>query len=134
MHSTETALLKVKSDIMESVCHRNGVFLALFDLSAAFNTVNHKILISRLASDFGIHGNVLKWISSYLSNRTTSVCVNGVTSQQLELKYGLLQGSIVGPQQFTLYTTPIWDILRQFELCYHIYADDVQIYTLMPLD
>ena len=114
---------------MESVSHRKGVFLALLDLSAAFDTVNHKILLSRLANDFGIHGNVLKWISSYLSNRTTSVCVNGVASQQLELKYGLPQGSIVGPQQFTLYTTPIGDILRQFELCYHIYADDIQIYT-----
>ena len=96
-HSTETALLKVKSDIMESVSHRKGVFLALLDLSAAFDTVNHKILLSRLANDFDIHGNVLKWISSYMSNRTTSVCVNGVTSQQLELKYGLPQGSIVGP-------------------------------------
>ena len=80
VHSTETALLKVKSDIMESVSHRKGVFLALLDLSAAFDTVNHKILLSRLANDFGIYGNVLKWISSYLSNRTTSVCVNGVTS------------------------------------------------------
>ena len=76
------------------------------------------------------HGNVLKWISSYFSNRTTSVCVNGVASQQLELEYGLPQGSIVGPQQFTLYTTPIGDILRQFDLRYHIYADDIQIYTL----
>ena len=67
-------------------------------------------------------------ISQY-GDRTTSVCVNGVPSQQLELKYGLPQGSIVGPQQFTLYTTPIGDILRQFDLCYHIYADDIQIYT-----
>ena len=63
----ETALLKVKNDIMESVYNRKGVYLTLLDLSAAFDTVNHKILFSRLANDLGIRGNVLKWISSYLS-------------------------------------------------------------------
>ena len=107
-------------------------------MKTQFNTENakkHCFLVAAILYfigkiiKIGIHGNVLKWISSYLSNRTTSVCVNGVASQQLELKYGLPQGSIVGPQQFTLYTTPIGDILRQFELCYHIYADDIQIYT-----
>ncbi len=134
-HSTESALLKVKNDIMEAVSHRKGVFLALLDLSAAFDTVNHNILLSRLANDFGIQGNVLQWISSYLSGRTTSVCVDGVFSQRLELKYGLPQGSIVGPQQFTIYTTPIGHILRNYNLSYHIYADDIQIYCQFdPLD
>ena len=116
---------------MESVSHnRKGVFLALLDVSAAFDTVNYKILLSRLTNDFGIHWNVSKWIILYLSKRTTSASVIGVASQQLELKYGLPQGSIVGPQQVILYTTPIGNILRQLRWCYHIYADDLQIYTL----
>ena len=128
VHSTETALLRVKNDIMESVSQRKGVFLALLDLSAAFDTVNHNILLSRLDNDFGLKGNVLKWIRSYLSKRTTVVSVDGIASQRLEFKYGIPQGSIIGPQQFTLYTTPIGDILREFGLRYHIYADDIQIY------
>ena len=67
--------------------------------------------------------------------RTTSVCVDGVFSEQLELKYGLPQGSIVGPQQFTIYTTPNGHILRKYNLSYHIYADDIQIYCQFnPLD
>ena len=104
-HSTETALLKVKSDIMEFVSQRKGVFLALLDLSAAFDTVNHKILLTRLANEMGFQGNVLKWISSYLSGRTTRVCIDDMFSERLE--YGIPQGSIVGPQQFTIYTIPI---------------------------
>jgi hypothetical protein len=99
-HSTESALLKVKCDIMEFVSQRKGVFLALLDLSAAFDTVNHEILLTRLANEIGLQGNVLKWISSYLSGRTTCVHINGMFSEHLDLKYGIPQGSIVGPQQF----------------------------------
>jgi hypothetical protein len=131
-HSTETALLKVKNDIMEYLSQRKGVFLALLDLSAAFDTVNHHIMLSRLSNEFGIQGTVLNWISSYLSERTTSVCISGAFSERLELKYGLPQGSIVGPQQFTIYTTAIGRILRKYNLHYHIYADDIQVYA--PFD
>ncbi len=129
-HSTETALLKVKNDIMECVSQRKGVFLALLDLSAAFDTVNHQVLLSRLSSDFGIQGTVLKWIRSYLTERTTSVCVDGVSSEKFELRYGLPQGSIMGPQQFLLYTTPIGKILRKYDVRFHFYADDIQLYTM----
>jgi len=114
---------------MESVSQRKGVFLALLDLSAAFDTVNHETLLSRLSSDFGIQGNVLSWIRSYLSGRTTSVCVDGTSSVKFELRYGLPQGSIMGPQQFLLYTTPIGKILRKYGIKFHLYADDIQLYT-----
>ena len=69
------------------------------------------------------NGSVLNY------GRTISVCVDGVFSERLELKYGLPQGSIVGPQQFTIYTTPIGQILRKYNLSYHIYADNIQIYS-----
>ena len=65
LHSTETALLKVKSDIIQHVANREGVFLVLLDLSAAFDTVNHSALLNRLAKDFGIGGNVWNWFQSY---------------------------------------------------------------------
>ena len=72
---------------------------------------------------------MLKWIGSYLSGRTTSVCIDGVFSQRLDLEYGIPQGSIVSPQQFNIYTIPIDNILRKHSLLFHIYADDLQGYT-----
>ena len=132
LHSTESALLKVKDDIMQNLSQRKGVFLVLLDLSAAFDTVNHSILLDRLSHDVGIKGVALKWIESYLTGRTTSVCINGVSSDSHRLRYGLPQGSIVGPQSFSIYSIPIGRIIRKHNLQYHLYADDIQLYV--PFD
>ena len=68
-HSTETALLKIQSDILMSLDNGKAVVLVFLDMSAAFDTVNHKILLSRLSESFGIKGMALKWFNSYLTNR-----------------------------------------------------------------
>ena len=68
-HSTETALLRVQNDILCELDEKFGVFLILLDLSAAFDTIDHDVLYSRLAS-IGVKGSALKWLQSYLSNRT----------------------------------------------------------------
>jgi len=75
-HSTETALLKVSSDIMMSVDSKKYTVLVLLDLSSAFDTVDHNIMINRLCDLVGMSGSVLKWISSYLSGRSFSVNMN----------------------------------------------------------
>ena len=62
--STETALMKVKDDVMASLAQHQGVFLVLLDLSRAFDTVGHDILLNRLEKDLGIQGNVLLWFKS----------------------------------------------------------------------
>ena len=72
-HSTETALLRVKTDIMTEMDIEKAVFVVLLDLSAAFDTVDHQILLDHLSSTFNITGMALKWISSYLSGRYFSV-------------------------------------------------------------
>ena len=100
-HSTETALLKVKSDIMTSIYHRKGVFLVLLDLSAAFDIVTHSILFDRMEYELGIKGTALMWLKSYFSGRTKSISINGAQSANCTLDYGLPQGSIVGPLSFT---------------------------------
>jgi hypothetical protein len=128
-HSTETALLKVKDDIMTSLHHRQGVFLVLLDLSAAFDTISHNILFKRMQQELGITGTALQWVKSYFSGRTTSVCINGCSSAKCPLDYGLPQGSIVGPVSFSIYTIPIGRIIRKHSLSYHLYADDIQLYT-----
>ena len=67
-HSTETALLKVKTDILKAMDNQEVACLVLLDLSAAFDTVDHKILLERLENYFGITGTTLRWIRSYLTN------------------------------------------------------------------
>ena len=79
-HSTETALLKVQSDILSNMDKQEVTLLVLLDLSAAFDTVDHNILINILESDFGICGDVLKWIRSYLTGRVQRVIVNQQSS------------------------------------------------------
>lgn len=127
-HSTETALMKVKDDITKSLSQRRGVFLVLLDLSSAFDTVSHTILLKRMESELGMQGTVLNWFKSYLSGRTSSVCINGAFSNPQEMDFGLPQGSIVGPFGFTIYTLPLGRIIKSFGLSYHMYADDVQLY------
>ena len=69
-HSTETALIRVHNDIAMAIDQHNSVILVLLDLSAAFDTVDHGIILSRLSNRFGITRTVLEWFRSYLSDRT----------------------------------------------------------------
>ena len=79
-HSSETALLRVQNDILRSIDNGENVVLVLLDLSAAFDTVNHETLLSRLSTRYGFCGSVLKWFTSYLTNRTQFVDINGTFS------------------------------------------------------
>ena len=101
-HSTETALLKVKNDILMNMENQKVTLLVLLDLSAAFDTVDHRILLDRLQFDFGISGFALNWIESYLSNRTQRIHIDGVLSSNFNLKFGVPQGSCLGPLLFSL--------------------------------
>jgi Reverse transcriptase (RNA-dependent DNA polymerase) len=129
-HSTETALLKIVNDVLLAVDRGDAVLLALFDLSAAFDTVDHTVLISRLSSRFGLSGGVLQWFRSYLSDRHQCVRVSGISSSPLLIETGVPQGSILGPLLFILYTTPLHDISVRFPaISDHYYADDTQLLT-----
>ena len=127
-HSTETALLKVQNDILLSMDSGNVVALTLLDLSAAFDTIDHVILLKRLKTDMGIDGTVLKWIASYLSDRSQCVSIDGITSKKRDLKFGVPQGSVLGPLLFSVYIQPLCALAQKHGLQLHSYADDQQVY------
>ncbi len=127
-HSTESALLRVLNDIYTATDAGDSVILVLLDLSAAFDTVDHTLLLSRLQSHVGIKGSVLNWFKSFLSERYFSVRIGNCTSSAAPLISGLPQGSILSPLLFSLYLLPLGPILRKFGVSFHFYADDSQIY------
>ena len=127
-HSTETALLKVYNDMLEAVDNKSCVMLVLLDLSAAFDTVDHTLLLHRLESTFGVTGMALEWFKSYFCSRYQSVHVSGTTSKPHLLTFGMPQGSVFGPTGFPSYSSPIGTICRNHGVNYHLYADDTQIY------
>lgn len=128
-HSTETALLSVHDHIIKAIGCQKITALCLLDLSAAFDTIDHQILLDRLSTWFGLGNTVLSWIRSYLSSRFFTVSVNGSESNRFQLLYGVPQGSVLGPLLFTLYTTPLSHIISSTTTHHRLYADDTQLFT-----
>ena len=133
-HTTKMVLVRVHNDILTAIDNNNTVILLLLDLSAAFDTVDHSILLSRLSSRFGIKGIVLAWLRSYLTSRKQFVNVNKCRSSQRFLERGVPQGSVLGPLLYPPYTSPLADIIKRYNLEYHFYADDTQLYVVFKTD
>ena len=127
-HSTETALLKIVNDILLNMNKQHVTLLVLLDLSAAFDTVDHDILIQRLTTKFGINGVVFNWFKSYLEKRSQHVSVQGSVSEMFDLKWGVPQGSCLGPLLFMLYASELFNLLEAHLLSVHCYAHDIQLY------
>ena len=127
-HSTESCILKVVSDILDAADAGQVSLIELLDFSAAFDTVDHDILLRRLELSFGITGAALNWIRSFLSERTQAVTFFGERSSTRKLACGVPQGSVLGLLLFILYTADAIHIAGSMGVRVHCYADDTQLY------
>ena len=126
-HSTETALLSLCNDILMSLDSGKASALLLLDLSAAFDTIDHGILIARLKNLFGVSDIALQWFQSYLAGRSQSVVLKGVKSESAPLLYGVPQGSVLGPILFVDYVNPVHDIAVRHGVSDQQFSDDLQL-------
>ncbi|KAJ8395857.1 hypothetical protein AAFF_G00027400 [Aldrovandia affinis] len=126
-HSTETALLAVTEALQGAKSQSLGSVLLLLDLSAAFDTVDHQILLSSLV-EMGISGSALTWFKSYLTDRSYQVAWRGSLSSLHTLSTGAPQGSVLGPVLFSMYTKSLGSVISAHGFSYHCYADDTQLF------
>jgi len=124
-HSTVLALIEIIDSIRKELDGGNSVVGIYLDLSKAFDTVNHQILLDKL-SNYGIRGNANRWFKSYLSNRTQITSVNGVFSDEMNVSYGVPQGSVLGPLLFLIYVNDIAHVLPENNT--RLFADDTNIF------
>ena len=111
-------------------------YKVLLDLSAAFDTVDHKIPLSRLITKFGIRGKVLNWFALYLSGRSQRIFFDGATSNSFYLRFGVPQGSCLGLLLFVLYlyASKLFEIIEAHLPDVHCFADDTQLYLSFKPD
>ena len=117
LHSTEAALCKIHDDLVSNTCHGKASILVLLDLSAAFDTVDHQLLLSDF-SGCGVEGTALSLLESYLENRKQCVAIGKSRSEPTTLQYGVPQGSVLGPVLFTVYTGTLAFLLEAHGVSY----------------
>ena len=125
----KTALLCIQNEIHLSLSKGTPMAPVLLNISAAFNTIEHDTLLSCLLTRFGFTGIVLRWFTTYLLDFSQSAKIGSVISKCFKLYFGIPQGSVLGPLLFSLYTSPLSQVITKYmDVKYHFYADDSQLF------
>lgn len=124
-------MLKVTDDVYNAFNAGKSTLLVALDLSAAFDCIDHDLLIRRLQHTFGIVGAALDWLRSYLHCRSSFLRLGSCISDKISVRIGVPQGSSLGPQLFSLFISPMAGLIESFGVRYHQYADDTQLYIMI---
>ena len=115
------------NDLVRATDRGHVSLLMLLDLSAAFDTVDHQLLLTVLASRFRVHDVALNWFRSYLSDRHQTFHFSGKASANYSVDCSVPQGSVLGPIGFISYTEDFVDVINRHDVGSHFYADDMQL-------
>ena len=133
-HSTELLMMKIVNDLLIACDEKKPTVLLLLDLSAAFDTVDQKKLLGILKNEIGIEGTALKWFESFLTERTQRVKINDAYSDTVKLRYGVAQGSVLGPPLFNIYIRSLYPYIKPSMFHIFGFADDHQLMkTFVPV-
>ena len=110
--SCETALLKLNDDLLWAMEHQEVTLLVAIDLSAAFDTVDHNLLLSILSKKFGVVNKALEWFDSYLRSRRFLALIEDTKSKEIELPFSVPQGSCAGPLLYSAYASTLQEVTK----------------------
>ena len=125
LHSTTTSLIDITNTALHNIDKGKFTGLAFSDLSKAFDTLDHELLLMKF-SDFGLNKSSVNWFKAYLTKRTQSVNINGVQSNTEPILYGVPQGSVLGPLLFIMYINDLQTVTKYCKV--HLYADDTLLF------
>ena len=125
-------MVHIQYDILKALDCGKHIIIVLLDLSAAFDSGDHDILLDKLHM-IGVRGDALRWVESCISARTQVIMIGDAKSQPIHLPCGMPQGSVLGPLLFNIYCHDLGSGFVNHGVHYHMYADDTQLYVEVPL-
>ena len=126
LQSTSTCLTDIKNTLLQNIDKGQITGLVFLDLTKAFDTLDHSVLLDKLAS-LGFSKASVQWFKAYLTDRTQSVVVNGSTSDPQSISFGDPQGSLIGPLLFIIYINDVPSAVKHCKI--QLYADDTLLYV-----